>query len=84
MASTLEKVKTIPDSHFVIQKKTLAFIKSVAQTKFLQSLVTVTVNREEEYFEVIVKDATEIHITEFETMWPMCKVQALKSVPRKK
>lgn len=84
MATTSDKIKEKPDSLVSFQAKRISDVELGARTKFGELLVNVSVNRTEKCFDVIVKDANESDITSFESLWPMCKVEALKSLPRKK
>lgn len=74
-----ENIKDIPDSHLVFGKKRITQIREFAQTKFGDSLIIVKPNREEERFEVIVKDNVKLtDVNDFEKLWTMCKVLKAK------
>lgn len=84
MATSVEN-KSLPDSQVVFVKKRKQDIQDYAVTKFGKSVIQVSVNREEERFDVLVREpATEIEARDFEAQWPMCKVEILKPIPRKK
>ena len=88
MPTDKEKINKIPDSLIQFgkdKKRTVKEIREFAKTKFGDSLIQVSVNREEECFDVLVRDtATEIEAKDFEALWPMSKVQIFKPLPRKK
>jgi len=88
MPTDTEKTNKVPDSlvqYGKDEKRTVKQIREFAETKFGKALIQVSVNREEECFDVLVKNtATEIEAKEFETRWPMSKVQIFKPLPRKK
>lgn len=85
MSADTEKNKNIPDSMVSIGNKRLKEVRELAQTKFGSSLIMTSVNREEKRFDILVRDtAKEADVTDFETMWTMCKVEVFKPLPRKK
>lgn len=85
MPTATENNKQVPDSQVTIDKKRRKDIEELAETKFGRSLIQVSLNRADQCFDVLVKNtATESEVKDFETLWPMCKVEILKSVPRKK
>lgn len=85
MPTATENNKQVPDSQVTIDKKRRKDIEELAETKFGRSLIQVSLNRADQCFDVLVKNtATESEAKDFETLWPMCKVEILKSVPRKK
>lgn len=82
--STAVENKSLPDSQIIFQSRRKKAIEDCAKAKFGKALIQVSVNREEERFDVLVKEATESDAKEFEALLPMSKVEILKSVPRKK
>lgn len=74
-----ENTKAILDCHISFGKKRVAAIRGYAKTKFGSNLIHVSVNREDQCFDVIVKaDTKQIDIDDFETMWTMCKILKAK------
>lgn len=84
MSENSEKIKDQPDSLVKFGDRTVKEIREFAKTKFVKALVNVSVNREQKCFDVFLRDANEADIIDFENMWTMCKIYALKSVQRKK
>lgn len=85
MSTATENNKPVPDSQVRFDKKTRKDIQELAETKFGKALIQVSVNRTDECFDVLVKNtATESEAKDFETQWPMSKVQIFKPLPRKK
>lgn len=86
MTATTEKINKVYDSQVTFgEDKYKKDIIDLAETKFGDALIQVSVNRENKCFDVLVKDSvTEASANEFEIKWPMCKVQIFKPLPRKK
>lgn len=79
--SERERVKELPDSLVSFEKKRFDRVKDAAMTKFMESLFKFEVNRTDLRFDVFVKnDVREKDITDFEKMWPMCKVCKIEFV----
>lgn len=85
MSTTAELNKKIPNSMVSYGNKRLKEVRELSQTKFGNALIRTSVNRDEGYFDVFVRDSVkETEVKDFEILWPMCKVQIFKQVPRKK
>lgn len=85
MPTELQENKRIPDSMLSFGNKRLKEARELAQTKFGKSLIITSVNRLHECFDIVVMDpVTESDVKAFEELWPMCKVQIVKPITRKK
>ncbi len=85
MSTDTENFKKTPDSLVEYGKRRVKEIREFAKTKFGEALIQVSVNREDECFDVQVKDSvTDAEAKDFETLWPMTNVQKFKPIPRKK
>lgn len=79
MSTKVSENKNTPASLLVFGKKRIAEIRAFARTKFGNSLIHVKANREEERFDVIIKDdVKQTDISDFEHLWTMCKVLKAK------
>lgn len=86
MTTATQDLSKIPDSQVTFgENKRMKDIRDLAETKFGDALIQVSVSRENKCFDVLVKNSvTEASANEFEQKWSMCKVQIFKPLPRKK